>query len=167
MPLLKVKLYEMLHGGMAWVSDRFNVDRAQIDAWLAQSKDAGMSGGMTVLGQTLGAVTGVMVTLLLLPVYIFLILFYKPLLLEFLQRLFQRDGGNTVTEVLVETKSLVQNYLLGLLIEALIIATLNTVGLLIIGVPYAFLFGTLGALLNMIPYIGGLVAISLPLPKLP
>jgi len=162
MPLLREKTITLLQSGVAWVSERFNVDRSQVDAWLAKSKSAGMSSGMSVLSQTLGAVSSVLVTLLLLPVYTFLILFYKPLLMDFLRQLFQRDRHEVVAEVLLETKSLVQNYLLGLLIEAAIVAALNTTGLLLIGVPYAFLLGTLGALLNMIPYIGGIIAIALP-----
>lgn len=34
---------------------------------------------------------------------------------------------------------------------------------MIIGIDYAILLGVIDALLNMIPYIGGLVAISLPM----
>jgi predicted PurR-regulated permease PerM len=39
---------------------------------------------------------------------------------------------------------------------------LNVVGLLLLGIPYALLLGVTGALLNFIPYVGGLVAIALP-----
>jgi predicted PurR-regulated permease PerM len=63
--------------------------------------------------------------------------------------------------VLTETKSLVQKYLQGLMIEAAIVAVLNTTGLLIIGVPYAVLLGVVGALLNMIPYIGNMISMTL------
>ena len=52
--------------------------------------------------------------------------------------------------------------MVGLLIEALIVAVLNTTALLILGVEYAIVPGLLGALLNMLPYIGGIIAIALP-----
>ena len=58
---------------------------------------------------------------------------------------------------------LIQSYLVGLLLEAALVATLNSAALLIIGVKYAVLIGIIGALLNIIPYIGGLVAISIPM----
>jgi AI-2 transport protein TqsA len=35
--------------------------------------------------------------------------------------------------------------------------------LLLLGVQYAILLGVIGALLNMLPYIGGIVAIALPI----
>jgi len=50
----------------------------------------------------------------------------------------------------------------GLLLEAIIIAILNSTALLILGVHYAILLGVLGAILNVLPYIGGIIAIALP-----
>ena len=46
--------------------------------------------------------------------------------------------------------------------EVVIIAVMNSVALFILGVEYFILLGIIGALLNMIPYIGGIVAIALP-----
>ena len=68
-----------------------------------------------------------------------------------------------VLTVLKETKTIIQSYLVGILLEALIIAILNSTGLLILGIDYAIVLGITGALLNMIPYIGGVVAVVLPM----
>jgi predicted PurR-regulated permease PerM len=40
---------------------------------------------------------------------------------------------------------------------------MNTAALLILGIEYAILLGIIGAVLNLIPYIGGLVAVALPM----
>lgn len=40
---------------------------------------------------------------------------------------------------------------------------METTTLFLLGIPYAFLLGILGALFNTIPYIGGLVAVALPM----
>jgi predicted PurR-regulated permease PerM len=48
--------------------------------------------------------------------------------------------------------------MVGLLIEMGIIATINTVGFLLVGIKYAFFLGLLAAVLNLIPYIGMLIA---------
>jgi predicted PurR-regulated permease PerM len=53
--------------------------------------------------------------------------------------------------------------LVGLIIEAIIVAVLDTTALLILGIDYAILLGIIAALLNVIPYIGGLVAVALPM----
>ena len=95
--------------------------------------------------------------------YIFLFLFYKPLLLNFTAQIFASDKHKTVAEVLFNAKYLIQNYLVGLMIEMVIVATMNSIALLIIGIDYAIMLGVIGAILNLIPYIGGIVAIALPM----
>jgi predicted PurR-regulated permease PerM len=99
----------------------------------------------------------------LLPVYVFMILYYKPLFLEFIRKLFRLEHHAAVVEILTKSKSIIQNYLVGLFFEMLIMAVLNSAGLLILGIDYAIILGITGALLNIIPYIGGVIAIALPL----
>jgi predicted PurR-regulated permease PerM len=50
-----------------------------------------------------------------------------------------------------------------LVIETIIVAILNSTALLILGIPYAILIGIIGGLLNLIPYVGGLVAVAIPM----
>ena len=163
MPELKQKIASIFNDLTNWVSQKFNVPKPKIAAWVDKTKGEGMNNSSAVIGETIGTLGGVLVLVFLLPVYTFMILFYKPLLLEFIARLFQRDKHKVVAEVLMETKVLIQSYLVGLLLEALLVAALNSIALLIIGIKYAVLIGIIGALLNVIPYIGGLVAIAIPM----
>jgi predicted PurR-regulated permease PerM len=109
------------------------------------------------------SVGSALVVLFLIPVYIFLILFYEPLLLDFIRKLFGEDNKSQVSEIVTKTKSVIQRYLIGLLIEALIVAIMEIAALLVLGIDYAILLGIIGALLNVIPYLGGLVAVALPM----
>ncbi|SJZ64456.1 AI-2E family transporter [Sediminibacterium ginsengisoli] len=161
-PQFKKNFESMFNDILNWVSRTFNVARPQIDQWVNNVKKDSMGNGTAVIGQTLGSITGVLAMLFLMPVYMFTILFYKPLLLQFVASLFDKRQHTVVAEVLQETKVLIQSYLAGLLIEMVIVAVMNAGGLLIIGVKYAILLGILGALLNLIPYIGGIIAIALP-----
>ena len=114
------------------------------------------------IGSSLSTLASVLSTFILLPIYVFLILYYKPMFINFFYEVFDYVHGEQVSEVLTETKSAIQSYILGLLIEMLIVAALNATALLIIGVKYAILLGVVGAILNVIPYVGGLIAIALP-----
>src|SRR5579863_163951 len=116
-----------------------------------------------VLASAMGTVLGGIEMTFLLPVYTFLFLYYKKLILNFLFELFSESGEKEVGVVLTQTKGAIQNYMFGLLLEALIVATLDTVALLIIGVPYAVLLGVVGALLNILPFIGGILAVLFPI----
>jgi predicted PurR-regulated permease PerM len=163
LPQFKQKFSIIFDDSISWISSKFNIDKPKIETWITDAKEDGMNNSSNVLGTALIGIGGVLAFLFLIPIYIFMILFYKPLLLEFIFKLFKNDKNQVVSEVLTETKSLIQSYLIGLLIEAAIVATINSVGLLILGIQYAILIAIIGALLNLIPYIGGLVAISIPM----
>ncbi|MBA3681597.1 MAG: AI-2E family transporter [Bacteroidetes bacterium] len=162
-PTIKLKFNALFKETLKWVSETFNVGKSKVNAWINERKAESLNDAGGMIGDTVSTITSMMINLLLIPVYIFLFLFYKPLLLNFTSQIFADDKHKTVAEVLFNTKSLIQNYLVGLLIEMAIVATMNSVALLIIGIDYAIMLGVIGALLNLIPYIGGVVAISLPM----
>jgi len=163
LPQLEMKSHQISVQIVQWISDNFHISTTQINKWVVKIKEEGMSGGSLFIGQTISSITSILVFIFLVPVYMFMFLFYKPLLLEFVARLFPKDQHATVAEVLLESKKLIQSYLLGLAIEAVIMFVLNTTALLIIDIDYAILIGGLGALLNIIPYIGGVTSLLIAL----
>jgi predicted PurR-regulated permease PerM len=163
LPQLKTKFTTLFQDAEHWFMHTFNVSKGKMDASVKKASSDEMSSVGQMAKTTLGTIGGTLMMLVLLPVYVFLILFYKPLLLGFMARLFQQDKHEVVGEVLAQAKTLIQSYLVGLMIEGALVATLNSVALLIIGVDYAILLGIIGAIVNVIPYIGGLVAIVLPM----
>lgn len=162
-PELKTKLSSVLEEGSAWLSSRSGVEKKQIDDYITQSKSEFTKGSGSLIGSTLNTITGTLVLIILIPIYVFLMLYYEPLFTDFTKRVFPKEKHDAVCEIVVESKSAMQHYLGGLLVETGIIAVMNSVGLLIIGVDYAILWGILGGLLNIIPYIGGAVAVALPM----
>ena len=65
---------------------------------------------------------------------------------------------NRVDEILTESTIISQRYVAGLIIETGLVFALNTAGFLILGIKYAILLAMVAALLNLIPYIGMLIA---------
>jgi predicted PurR-regulated permease PerM len=116
-----------------------------------------------VLTSAMGSVVGGMVMVFLLPVYTFLFLYYKKLILNFLFEIFSEAEEKEIRVVLTQTKGAIQNYMFGILLESLIVASLNTAALFILGVPYAILLGVFGAILNILPFIGGILAVLFPI----
>jgi|ERR1700757_613129 len=146
-----------------WISATFNISPRKINLWLAAKNIEMLNGVVSVVEQTIINTGSVLIILVLIPVYIFMILFYQPLLLEFIHKVFNANVHADVNEVLRATKKIIRSYLIGLLIEGLIVATLNSISLLIIGIDYAILLGLIGAILNVVPYIGGILAVALPI----
>ena len=161
LPQLEEKVNTLISQAIQWASQILNLSTEKINIWIAQMRTEALNISKSLIGPTILSIGGMMVVLFLLPVYIFLILWYKSLFLEFISQLFPAEKHNTVAEIIMESKLLIQNYLIGLLAETGIVAVLNTLGLIILGVDYAVLLGVIGALLNIIPYIGGIVAMAL------
>lgn len=161
MPQLSKKLQGMLHESALWASDYFNVSVKKINVWFEKEKESFLQDGQFGIGSTLLTLGSVLSTVFLTPVYIFMILFYQSHLLLFIHKLFGAANDKKVDEILAETKYVIQGYLVGLFSEFVIIAILNSVGLLILGIDYAIILGIIGALLNVIPYVGGLIGVLL------
>jgi len=162
-PKLVEKLTEAMNEGVAWASGYFDISSQKIIDWFTKTKSELLNSDTSSVSNTLARLgTGVLLVFLI-PVYVFMFLFYEPLLLEFLRRLFGKDNRSQVSGIITEVKRVIQSYLTGLVIEFAIMATLNSAVLLILGIEYAILLGIIGALLNVIPYIGGLVAVAMPM----
>jgi len=160
-PLFVKKFTYILNEAVHFASGYLNIRSHDIYVWIAKSERELININGSSIGQTIVSVGATIAALVLIPVYTFVILYYKPLLIEFIHRLFSQEHQSQVSSIVIQTKSVVQHYLVGLIIEAIIVGSLNAVGLLLLGIQYAILLGILGALLNMVPYIGGLIAIAL------
>jgi predicted PurR-regulated permease PerM len=161
LPKLLEKFTEILNQIVLWISSRFDLSTKEITTWITTTKNE-LIGGAEI-GQTIVSVGGVLAFLFLIPVFVFMILFYQPLLIEFLHRLFGKRNRRKVSEIIKQIKTLIQRYLIGLLIQVVIISVLYTIGLLILGIEYALILGIMGALLNLIPYLGSIIAASIPM----
>jgi predicted PurR-regulated permease PerM len=159
LPMLKKKFAELFMKLQYELSQHFNFPLQNQNKMIAQAE----SGIQPMIAKTLGTVMGSIAIIFLLPVYTFLFLFYKTLLLNFLYEVFDEKNSKEVESVLSMTKGAIQNYMVGLVIEGIIVAILNTFGLFIFGIQYAVLLGVLGAILNVLPFIGGILSVLLPL----
>ena len=162
-PILVDKFTVILNQAITWASGYFDINPQKIHAWILKTKGELINTSGLAIGQTIVSVGSAIMILLLVPVYTFIILYYQPLLLDFIRKVFGKSNESQVGEIVTQTKSVIQRYLVGLVIEGVIVAVLNSVGLLILGIDYAILLGVIGALLNVIPYIGGIVAVALPM----
>ena len=117
-----------------------------------------------LLGMAGKAASGAAVTLSsifvfvgLLPIYIYLMLFYKDILLRFIFMWFKPDHHDKVKDAIYETESIIKNYLVGLLIQVTYMTILLGGILMIVGIKHALLIGVIFAMLNLIPYVGALI----------
>ena len=156
LPKIRRNLNELYYDVRRWIRREYNVSYRDQEKYIQKAQAETL--GSLQSTQALGLITGPLGTLILVPIYVFLLLYYRTMLLHFVMVLFAEKYAGRVREVMGEIKAVVQSYVVGLLIETACVAALNSAGLLLLGVQYAILLGIMAAILNLIPYIGGLVA---------
>jgi predicted PurR-regulated permease PerM len=161
MPQMTTKFGTLLNEIIIWCSCNLNISEQKINDWINNGKDELINNSGSAIGSTLTTFGGFLSVVFLIPVYIFMILLYQPHLVAFIHRVFGTDNNIDVSEIMIKTKTIVQGYLVGLFLEFSIVATLNSICLMILGIDYAILFGIAGAILNVIPYVGGMIAVGL------
>ena len=163
LPDLKQKVAALGHKVQGWVVERTNMQPEAMDNAVEKAKDEGLNKGGALVGGALLTMGSIFAFFFLLPIFTFLLLLYKKLLLDFIHQLFPKEHRPTVHRITQESKGVAQSYLVGLMLEAGIVTALNFGGLLLIGVPYALLLAVLASVLNLIPYIGMITATILPM----
>lgn len=120
--------------------------KRQLSGWL------GATG--LYLVNLLRTATGTITTFVIILIYTAFFLFYRDRFTRFVFMVTGRAHHPFVRDVLTQISQVTQCYLSGVLTVMLILATLNTIGLTVIGIRQALFFGVLAGLLNIIPYIG-------------
>jgi len=139
-----------------WFSDKTHISTEQQAKFVTDQSQKLLDSAGQFLGGAAGSVGSVLIFFALLPIYTFLMLFYKDILVQFVYLWFPAAQHNKVKGALHETETIIKSYIVGLLIQITYITVLLGGGLLLLGIPHALLIGVIFAILNLIPYIGAL-----------
>lgn len=136
------------------ITEKLNIDASTVDHYLNQAADNLISSWQSGIGNLFAATTTTLFQIGILPVFIFFLLFYRTKTAHFILRITPKEKKFVTLTILREVSTVITKYLGGILLVVAILAVLNSLGLLIIGIKHALVFGILSALLNLIPYIG-------------
>lgn len=112
------------------------------------------------LGAFLVTTGNTLATIVQIPIYMFLLLIYRDKFKQFFVNLFPHEDEEMVWKKDIE--NVTQGYIAGLMLVTLIVAALNTIGLLFLGIKHAIFFGLLSGILTIIPYVGIFIGALLP-----
>ena len=91
----------------------------------------------------------------------FFLLKDKMLFMNIFLSIFRKDKQYKVRNVIHKTRVLLSRYFIGLMIQLTVMITLETIGLTIFKIPNAFLIGSIGGFMNIIPYLGPIIGSAL------
>jgi predicted PurR-regulated permease PerM len=160
-PLLKNQITQSSDDIQHWISKTFHVNIASQTSYIHNTTNKILASGTAVLGTTFGAVGSLLLFYSFIIVFTFFMLFYRRLLLQFLLRVFREGNSKIVFDIVENVQSIIRQYIIGLLLEMLIVASVACLAFWIIGVKYFALLGIITGLFNIIPYIGIFTALLL------
>jgi len=155
---IKLNIAHQINTVQIWIAENFDINFAEQDTYLSTATDTAMQPENDFIGKTLGSLTDVALNSTLIPIYTFLLLYYNKMIVKGLYKMIATDNHGTLANILLNVKMVVQSYIVGLLIQMLVVSSLTAGGLMLIGVEYAIFLGVITALLNLIPYIGIMMA---------
>jgi predicted PurR-regulated permease PerM len=162
-PVIQVKLTEAMNDLSTYFAESLALSKTQQKIWVTHIGTSSLARIPEMLRQFLLASAANLVLLVIIPVFAALILYYRHILVEGLFKLFPKQNKFRIQNILLLTIKSYYNFIKGMLVVYVIVGILNSVGLLIIGVPHAIFFGFVAAILTFIPYIGIVVGALLPM----
>ncbi|MDG1277400.1 MAG: AI-2E family transporter [Algoriphagus sp.] len=108
---------------------------------------------------TVGSLSGVV----LIPVFMFFFLLYRNHLTNLIIQIYRDKDPEIVRMRIVKLRRVVQNYIIGVVKVMGILAVLNITAFSLLGIKHAIFFGLIGAILNIIPYVGPFFGAMMPM----
>ncbi len=162
-PLVQAKFATAANDFSKFLTEHLNISIADQESWWDNFSDNSGTQMIPILSTTIGSITLFSVFIVLVPIMSALILYYRSELFDALHNFIPTMPVQKLKDILHDTISTYYNFIKGMLVVYLVVGVLNSVGLLILGIPHAFLFGFIAAILTFIPYVGIIIGAILPM----
>src|SRR6185312_11155887 len=139
------------HNIQYWIYEKLNIGYSKQNNYI-QKVTKEIQDGDGMMAKPLDHFSVILITVILIPVYTFFMLLYRNLFINFLTKMVHEKHHPILKEIILEINAVIHSYIVGLLLEMVIVATMISTGLLIIGVDYAILIGVVASILNLVPY---------------
>lgn len=161
-PELVQKLTPSLAALQEWLQKHFNISLASQEEWWNTITKQLSSNSGGIMRSTLSTTSSLLFMLFLVPVFAALFLYNRLPFVQFLEKIAGHAHRKAVRTLLNEVIHTYFNFVKGMLLVYLIVGILNSVGLFVLGIPHAWLFGMLTAIMTIIPYVGIIISALLP-----
>ncbi|MGC1243772.1 MAG: AI-2E family transporter [Chryseosolibacter sp.] len=155
MTQIKSKGNELLQQVQSFIEEKSGLSpEEQKEVVKKQAEQSSQQPGPSLPARILGGITSTLTGIVLTLVITFLMIFNKEQFEVFFLKLYDEHDTDKVKKVVDKISEVSQKYLTGRFMSIMIIATMYSIGLLIVGIKNAILLAGIAALLTVIPYVG-------------
>ncbi|MEQ7221880.1 AI-2E family transporter [Vagococcus fluvialis] len=141
-----------------------NIDfQSYLDKWnisIGNIVQTTINGVSSSIGSFVSSIAGIIMLVVTVPFILFYMLKDGHKMIPAIQKYFPEKHKGEMVGLLKKMSETIEKYISGQMIECLFVGVGTSLGYMIIGVDYAFLFGVIAGLTNMIPYIGPYIGLA-------
>ncbi len=138
-----------------------NID-VNIIAFLKQRVSGLFDASNDFMNKAFTATTGTIFRLAILPILIFMFLYYRTKFAYFIMKLVPAEKQSIAINALRGVSKVASRYMGGMSTVVIILCIVNSSAFMLIGVKYAIIFGLIAGLWSFIPYFGTIIGYSFP-----
>jgi len=161
MPVYKLKALANIDTMESFIEEEFGVADLRITEFLRSRIKNLFEAGNERMNHLFSNITGALFSLAILPVYMFLFLYYRTKLAYFILKMVIKENRGDAVKVLDRFSTVVPRYMGGVSTVVLIVMILNSTGLYLLGLENAIVFGIVSGAFAFIPYFGVLIGGSI------
>ncbi len=164
-PTIKKQAVANLKSFQYLIENKLHISVEEQERWLQQQITKGLESAGDILKVVSAKAIGTIEALLLIPIFIFFMLFYRERWRNFILMIADRPGSNSklTDDLLNQISKVTTRYIVGVIIDVTILAISHTTFLTLIGLKYSIAIGVMTAMFSFIPYFGTLISGIVPL----
>ena len=155
LPQISTKLNAMINGFRDFAATKLNMKKSEVGNRIQEQITALQNSSISL--SSLNTISSFLITVFLVPLYIFFLIYFRHFFIEFFYKLFSEANRELIDETLLKMNLIIKGYLLGQMLDILIIGVANSVALYFIGVGYPIVLGFVIAILCIVPYLGMII----------
>ena len=141
-----------------WVAHKFGVQKHKQLTYINALAQKSLSTGTVIVEKMLKSITYILMLIGLTFLFTLFILIYRRQLVRFIIMCFADKHRAVVMDVVNSIQYMVKKYLIGLIIQMVLVTILSFIAYTIIGIKYNFLLAIITGIFNVLPYLGILIA---------
>ncbi len=157
-PGILVKLENTLQRFQQWLIETMGITTDIQNNWFEKFTESIGS----IVTTTVQTTANTLFILFLTPVYTALFMYHRKVFVQYLKLITPEKYQHEMDLIVKQTIDTYFNYIKGMILVYIIVGILNTIGLFVLGVDHALLFGMLCAIMTIVPYVGIFISASLP-----
>ncbi|ATL42783.1 AI-2E family transporter [Elizabethkingia sp. HX WHF] len=141
-----------------WIAHKFGVQKHKQLTYINDLAQKSLSTGTVIVEKMLKSITYILMLIGLTFLFTLFILIYRRQMVRFIIMCFADKHKAVVMDVVNSIQYMVKKYLIGLIIQMILVTILSFIAYTIIGIKYNFLLAIITGIFNVLPYLGILIA---------